>query len=416
MRLPPIRRFQSLKAKFVGFLLLGGMTAGAIGGWITHQATDAQLQQRLLIRVGTLASALNHAAMVTSDWSVVQHMIKEVIHDEPDIRDIMVADRSSLRIVAASMDPIVGHSVNELADEHLRRELLDALEHGHFGNHFESGHNQDQAGDLVVVAPLEPALATRGRHANHGTEKMPASDMSNQHAPAQELHGRGKIAHKTMAADKTQQSDIPLIRGAILIRVSRLAVERGASIVLWRYLVALFAAIGVILVIAYITLDYQVLGPVQSIHAAISQRKSGQSTARVSLRHHDEIAAVAQTLNETLDKEDEQMQALSSLLSQNEELRNRLQTSSNRFVEINERYLHRIGADLHDGPAQLIAFALLRLDSLRSILRKEYPDRESSKEISTVHDALHDAMREIRELSAGLNTCKTGRHVARHGF
>lgn len=124
------------------------------------------------------------------------------------------------------------------------------------------------------------------------------------------------------------------------------------------------------------------------------------------MQHHDEIAAVAQTLNETLDKEDEQIQALSSLLSQNEELRNRLQTSSNRFVEINERYLHRIGADLHDGPAQLIAFALLRLDSLRSILRKEYPDREGSNEISAVHDALHDAMREIRELSAGLTLAK----------
>ena len=169
---------------------------------------------------------------------------------------------------------------------------------------------------------------------------------------------------------------------------------------------AILTAIVVILLIAYVTLEYQVLGPINSIQAAFSRRQSGDSTARVSLQQRDEIAAVAQTLNDTLDKEDEQIEALSNLLSQNEELRARLQNSSYRVVEINERYLQRIGADLHDGPAQLIAFALLRLDSLRSKLRKEYPDREGSTEISAVHDALHDAMAEIRELSAGLTLAK----------
>jgi hypothetical protein len=210
----------------------------------------------------------------------------------------------------------------------------------------------------------------------------------------------------TVTGHRAHSAAAPVNRGAILISVSRRAVERGASVVLWRFMVAVLAAIIVILLIAYIALEHQVLGPIGSIHAAISRRQSGDATARVSVRNNDEITAVARTLNETLDKEDRQIETLSRLLSQNEELRSRLQSSSNRVVEINERYLHRIGADLHDGPAQLIAFALLRLDSLRSNLRKEYPDREGSNEISAVHDALRDAMREIRELSAGLTLAK----------
>ena len=100
------------------------------------------------------------------------------------------------------------------------------------------------------------------------------------------------------------------------------------------------------------------------------------------------------------------VEELSNLLHQNSELRNRLQMSSNLVAKINERYLRRIGADLHDGPAQLISFALLRLDSLRSSLRKEHPDRKDSDEFIAIHEALQEAMGEIRELSAGLTLAK----------
>jgi len=112
----------------------------------------------------------------------------------------------------------------------------------------------------------------------------------------------------------------------------------------------------------------------------------------------------------TIERQRTQLQAriseLSTLLTQNEELRRRLQASSNRVAEINERYLRRIGADLHDGPAQLIGFALLRLDSLRSALREQFPERKNSNEVDIIYDALHEAMGDIRELSAGLTLAK----------
>ncbi|TKB05522.1 MAG: sensor histidine kinase, partial [Mesorhizobium sp.] len=42
---------------------------------------------------------------------------------------------------------------------------------------------------------------------------------------------------------------------------------------------------------------------------------------------------------------------LSDLLAQNRLLRLRVQRASQRATAVNERYLRRIGADLHDGPA-----------------------------------------------------------------
>ena len=112
----------------------------------------------------------------------------------------------------------------------------------------------------------------------------------------------------------------------------------------------------------------------------------------------------------TIERQRAQLQArvveLSTLLSQNSVLRNRLQISSNRVAEINERYLRRIGADLHDGPAQLISFALLRLDSLRSAFIKHDSNGKDPDEIGAIREALQEAMADIRELSAGLTLAK----------
>src|SRR6266852_9433446 len=68
-------------------------------------------------------------------------------------------------------------------------------------------------------------------------------------------------------------------------------------------------------------------------------------------------------------------------------------------LETSERFLHRVGADLHDGPAQLIGLALLRLDTLRGFVAAEHSKSEEFEKIRTV---LQDCLREIRHLSAGL--------------
>jgi signal transduction histidine kinase len=68
-------------------------------------------------------------------------------------------------------------------------------------------------------------------------------------------------------------------------------------------------------------------------------------------------------------------------------------------VETSERFLRRVGADLHDGPAQLISLALLRLDNLRPLLATEH---SKSDEFEKIRAVLQDCLRELRHLAAGL--------------
>ncbi len=71
-----------------------------------------------------------------------------------------------------------------------------------------------------------------------------------------------------------------------------------------------------------------------------------------------------------------------------------------KSVMRNEKYLSRIGAELHDGPAQAIGFALLRLDAAmnETIDNPEVKNNESS----SIRKALLDALQDIRNISGGL--------------
>jgi signal transduction histidine kinase len=92
---------------------------------------------------------------------------------------------------------------------------------------------------------------------------------------------------------------------------------------------------------------------------------------------------------------------LSALLQQNEALRARVQFASQRAVETNESFLRRLGADLHDGPAQLIALASLRIDS-EVLTNTDTSAEKRETEIASIKSSLDHAMNEIRDICRGL--------------
>ncbi|MDX8528534.1 sensor histidine kinase [Mesorhizobium sp. MSK_1335] len=92
---------------------------------------------------------------------------------------------------------------------------------------------------------------------------------------------------------------------------------------------------------------------------------------------------------------------LQTALAQNSSLRQRVQRASRRAAAINERYLRRIGADLHDGPAQLVALAALRMDS-PVLVDPATSSTLREAEIAGIHKTLGEAMREIRGICNGL--------------
>lgn len=78
-----------------------------------------------------------------------------------------------------------------------------------------------------------------------------------------------------------------------------------------------------------------------------------------------------------------------------------MEGASRRAAALNESYLRRIAADLHDGPAQLLALASLRMDS-KAIADTDVTQPERDKEIDAIKSRLDEAMRDIRDISSGL--------------
>jgi signal transduction histidine kinase len=97
-----------------------------------------------------------------------------------------------------------------------------------------------------------------------------------------------------------------------------------------------------------------------------------------------------------------QVRRLTEVLKQNDELHERVRRASARTTALNEQMLRRISAELHDGPAQYLGLALLRLDRLAEACRA-LPERSRAiEDVTTIEGALQQAMQEVRSISAGL--------------
>ncbi len=95
----------------------------------------------------------------------------------------------------------------------------------------------------------------------------------------------------------------------------------------------------------------------------------------------------------------QKVEELSGLLNQNTRLHQQLRRAAERTTTLNERALRRIGADLHDGPGQALALGLLRLGALEE---RCSGCAQGGGDLVVVQNAMQEALREIRAISAGL--------------
>ena len=90
-----------------------------------------------------------------------------------------------------------------------------------------------------------------------------------------------------------------------------------------------------------------------------------------------------------------QLAASEKLAIQNDTLRKRAITANQRATAQTEQTIRRVGSDLHDGPAQHLSFAALRLDSALG--------RDGSSGVrNEIRSSLDKALEEIRAISRGL--------------
>jgi len=86
---------------------------------------------------------------------------------------------------------------------------------------------------------------------------------------------------------------------------------------------------------------------------------------------------------------------LNRLLVSNRSLRLRAEQAAHRTATLNEQYLRRIASELHDGPAQLIALACLRLETVTK-------GAASDSDLDSVMNSLEEALKDVRNICRGL--------------
>jgi signal transduction histidine kinase len=96
----------------------------------------------------------------------------------------------------------------------------------------------------------------------------------------------------------------------------------------------------------------------------------------------------------------ERVVRLTDLVAQNEELHDRVRRAAARSAAFNERFLRRVSAELHDGPAQYLGLALLRIDQVAAVCEQQAP--QTLADLDVIQGALGHAMQEVRGISAGL--------------
>ncbi len=144
---------------------------------------------------------------------------------------------------------------------------------------------------------------------------------------------------------------------------------------------------------------------VYRIHTEIEREAKERAEAMVQQRTH-ELLQSHQTIELQHQELQEKVIELGQLLEQNETLRHRLMLAARRNATLNEQFLRRLSAELHDGPAQDLGYAVIKLESGEiDAVANTLPLEQCSaylKELETVQTSIARALKEMRAIAGGM--------------
>jgi len=144
----------------------------------------------------------------------------------------------------------------------------------------------------------------------------------------------------------------------------------------------------------------------QDISAA--QQRSWALVSLATLIIYLLLYGLVRRASDTIDDQERdlrlQLKQLRIVLDENDRMREQLREAGVSTTSLNEEFLLRIAADLHDGPAQTIAFALMRFDEFAENCHRcaSSPDG-ANQELQRIHGALESSLRDVRKISSGLS-------------
>ena len=144
-------------------------------------------------------------------------------------------------------------------------------------------------------------------------------------------------------------------------------------------------------------------------NVARAQRQSWLIVALIMFSAYGLLVGIVRQGHQTILKQQKDLNTkvdeLNILLEKNSELSERVRRAASRTAALNERFMRRVSAELHDGPAQDLSFSLLHIDSIGSALEKDIPENKKpfyQKAIDTIRQSLDRATQEVRNIASGL--------------
>lgn len=140
---------------------------------------------------------------------------------------------------------------------------------------------------------------------------------------------------------------------------------------------------------------------------ASAQRRSWLVVGAVTFVIYLLLAGFIRRASDTIERQrmmlNNQISRLTELLAQNKELHDRVRRAAGSVATLNEGFLRRIGSELHDGPAQDLGLALLKLDALIGRWEQSQTAPEFVQELTGIQSSLQNAQKEVRAISTGLS-------------
>lgn len=147
------------------------------------------------------------------------------------------------------------------------------------------------------------------------------------------------------------------------------------------------------------------------MHAsANAQRESwlvvGATTAVMYLLLFILVRRGSQTIDQQRLELNEKVRQLTALNAQNDQLHDRVRRAAASTTALNEIYLRRISADLHDGPGQDLGFALMRFESATEAFSAcpggDAGTAFAAENLRPIQSAIASALADLRVICSGL--------------
>jgi len=141
--------------------------------------------------------------------------------------------------------------------------------------------------------------------------------------------------------------------------------------------------------------------------AGIAQRRSWLTVAGTMMVMYLMLFVLVRRGSETIDHQQhdlsEKVMQLTELNAQNSVLHQRVKRAAERTTALNEHFLQRISADIHDGPGQDLGFALMRLKSVSQTPECGCAGQKWLDEnLAPVRAAVQAALTDLRAISGDL--------------